>query len=181
MWPFQVNDCEEITLNHVASPFLYDSKTKQKISHIQSIPPEFPWHDIISGNLRKLRFNSTPSFSMSLSLSFISHLISLVLGACTSLGNHMGEREAFTRTLLVHWANEVSEKIGAFILYNALSCSPVFILGKSKLKRISGTWVGYHISVHFERCLEYLLTEITLPSTTRGSENRLSYPSRGTF
>lgn len=128
-WPFQVNYCKEIT--RIMWPILFRKIAKQKISHIQSIPSEFPWHDIISGNLLELRFYSTPSFSMSLSQSFISHLISLVLGACTSLGNHLGERQVFIRNILVHWANEVSEKIGAFILHNALSRFTMFTLGKS--------------------------------------------------
>lgn len=130
MWPFQVNCCEEIT--RIMWPTLFHKIEKQKISPIQSIPSEFSWHAIISGNLLKLRFYSTP-FSMSLSQSFISHLISLVLGACTSLGNHLGERQVFIQNILVHWANEESEKIGAFILYNALSCFTMLILDESKL------------------------------------------------
>lgn len=59
---------------------------------------------------------------MSLRQSFIFHSIRLVLGACTSLGNDLGEGEVFIHNILVRGTNEESEKIGAFILPDASPC-----------------------------------------------------------
>lgn len=142
MWPFQVNYWEEITL--IIWPILLHKIAKQKkISHIWSTP-QFPKHDVISGNHPEVRFFSAPSFSTSQRPSFISHLISSVLGAYASLGNRLGESKVFIWNLWVHQANEESEETEALILYRALSCFTMFIWGESKMKRVSGTWVGYY-------------------------------------
>lgn len=117
------------------------------------MPSEFPWHDIILNHLPELRLCSTPS-SMSLRQSLIFHLISLELGACTSLGNHLGEGEVVIQNTLVHWANKVSEKIGTSYLLMLRTACFRQVLSEGGLWHVLVVFV----SDHFKCCLEYSCT-----------------------
>lgn len=88
---------------------------------------------------------------MSFRQSFIFHLINLVLGAHTSLGDHLGGGEVFIQNILVHWANEESKTTGALILADVLQC----LFWASQIWRRSlACECVVTASVHFKR-LEY--------------------------
>lgn len=108
---------------------------------------------------------------MSLKQSFIFHLISLVLGACTSLGNHLGEYVSS----LIQW--RIRKDRSPHFCW----CLTILVLGKSNLKRISDSWVWHLFLSSLQKLFRILLhAKITLPSSAQGQESSWG-PSQRTF